>query len=69
MLPDLCFKKGVTTLVGKSGGGKTTMTFCAAFLIDAGAQWGGKTIDKRPMKWIAGEGRDDLRPILEALMQ
>jgi hypothetical protein len=63
LLPDLAFKKGVTTLVGPSGGGKTTLTFCAAFLIDAGARWGGQVIEARPMKWIAGEGRDDLRPI------
>jgi hypothetical protein len=69
LVPDLCFKTGVTTFVGPSGKAKTTMTFSMALAIDAGAQWGGQSLDGRPMKWIAGEGRDDLRPIFEALLK
>lgn len=45
------------------------MTFCMGLGIDAGARSGGQPIDARPMKWIAGEGRDDLGPIFEALLK
>jgi hypothetical protein len=69
LVPDLAFKSGVTTLVAPSGEGKTTLSFCLGLMIDTGGLWGEVSIKPRSMLWVAGEGRDDLRPIYEACLQ
>jgi hypothetical protein len=71
LVPNLLYTRGVTTIVGPPGGGKTTLMFSIALTVGASsahAIWDG-VIKPRPSIWIAGEGQDDLRPIYEAYMQ
>jgi hypothetical protein len=67
LVPNLLFKKGITTLVAPSGEGKTTLAMSIALLVASGGTCGGKKIDPRGVIWIAGEGEDDLPPMVQAV--
>jgi AAA domain len=69
LVPDLLFTKGITTLTGTSGGGKTTLAQAIAMTVATGGTWAGKRIKPRPVLWIAAEGQDDLRGMYQAWMQ
>jgi hypothetical protein len=60
------FMKGITTLVAKSGWGKTTTAVSIALLVAAGGRWGGKQIVPRLVLWIAGEGEEDIPGMIQA---
>jgi hypothetical protein len=66
LVANLLFAKGITTLVAPSGDGKTTTGASIALLTAAGGIWDGKKIEPRPVLWIAGEGEDDLPPMVQA---
>jgi hypothetical protein len=66
LVENLLFTKGITTLVAPSGEGKTTTGLSIVLLVAAGGTWAGKKIDPRPVLWIAGEGEDDLPPMVQA---
>jgi AAA domain len=60
---------GLTTLVGASGEGKTTLAMALALTIDTGAKFLSEAAKPRPVIWVAGEGLEDLRPLYEAWLQ
>jgi AAA domain len=60
---------GLTTLVGASGEGKTTLAMGLAMAIETGAEFLSEAVKPRPVIWVAGEGLEDLRPLYEAWMQ
>jgi hypothetical protein len=60
---------GLTTLVGASGEGKTTLAIALALAIETGGKFFGAGIKPRPVIWVAGEGLEDLCPLYEGWMQ
>ena len=58
LVPDLLFNAGVTTLVGQSGNGKSTLCMAIAPQTMIGGRWGDQLIKPRPVIWVAGEGQD-----------
>jgi hypothetical protein len=68
LIEHIQFTTGVTTLVAESGEGKTTLAMAIAMTVATGGMWGDKRIKQRPVFWVAGEGRDDLRPMYEGWM-
>jgi hypothetical protein len=60
------FMKGITTMVAKSGWGKTTTAVSIALLVAAGGRWGDKQIVPRLVLWIAGEGEEDIPGMIQA---
>jgi hypothetical protein len=69
MIEDVLFTAGVTTLVGKSGKGKTTLAHSISSTVWIGGFYGGKLIEQRQANWIAGEGRWGLQPMHRAWLQ
>ena len=70
LVDQILLAKGVTTLTAPSGGGKTTLATTIAMTVGSTgphpASWNGQPINQRPVILAAGEGEDDLRPIVEA---
>ena len=66
LVENLLYTKGITTLVAPSGEGKTTTGASIVLLVAAGGTWGRNAIDPRPALWDAGEGEDDLPPMILA---
>jgi hypothetical protein len=70
LLEHLLFERGVTTVPGPSGGGKTSFGIAIAMAVgsigEKPAMWGGKPVQQRPVIWDAAEGQDDIRPMIEA---
>jgi hypothetical protein len=58
--------RGVTTLVGQPGEGKTTLAIALALSVATGAKFAGREIKQRPVIGIFGEGQEDSRPLYEA---
>lgn len=69
LVEDLLFTTGITLLSAPPGGGKTTLALSVALTVATGAMWAGKVVRRRPVWWVAGEGQDDLRPMVEAWLQ
>jgi hypothetical protein len=70
LVENLLFERGVTTIPGPSGGGKTSFAIAVAMAVgsigEKPALWGGKPVQQRPVIWDAAEGQDDIRPMIEA---
>jgi hypothetical protein len=61
--------RGVTTLVGQPGEGKTTFAMGLALAVATGTKFAGQQIKQRPVILIAGEGQEDSRPLYEGWMK
>jgi hypothetical protein len=61
--------RGVTTLVGQPGEGKTTLAMGLALSVATGTKFAGQQIKQRPVIMIFGEGQEDSRPLYEAWLK
>jgi hypothetical protein len=62
LIEEIIFTAGVTTLVARSGGGKTTLAHAVGMTVGSGGLFGGKQIQQREANWIAGEGQYGMQP-------
>jgi hypothetical protein len=69
LIEEIIFTAGVTTLVARSGGGKTTLAHAVNMTVGSGGLFGGKQIEQRESNWIAGEGQYGMQPLYRAWLQ